>query len=96
MAVCFSLLGFVNLNSKDENKLKISKQYFEKSAYVFDELRINSKNIANLKVIDFSQEYLTICLNVALAFSQYYIYQLTPKLCHNCHHRLNLICLMLA
>ena len=75
MGVCFSLLGFVNLNSKDENKLKISKQYFEKSAYVFDELRINSKNIANLKVIDFSQEYLTICLNVALAFSQYYIYQ---------------------
>ena len=75
MGVCFSLLGFVNLNSKDENKLKISKQYFEKSAYVFDELRINSKNIANLKVIDFSQEYLTICLNVALAFSQYYIYK---------------------
>ena len=45
IGINFCLLGFIYLNSKDENELKFSKQSFEKAAFVFDEIKNLSSNI---------------------------------------------------
>lgn len=74
IGINFCLLGYLNLNSKEESKLKNSKQNFEKAAFVFDEIKELSKNIIQYQISDFSEEYLDICKNVSLGFAQYYIY----------------------
>ncbi len=74
IGICFAFLGYKYLYSKKEEELKISKQYFEKAAYIFDEIKTNSQLISNLGVVDFSQEYLSICINFCLGMAQYYIY----------------------
>jgi len=74
IGINFCLLGFIYLNSKDENELKFSKQSFEKAAFVFDEIKNLSSNIQNNNVTDFSNDYLNICINFSLGMAQYYIY----------------------
>ena len=74
IGICFAFVGYKYLYSKNEEELKISKQYFEKAAYIFDELKTQSQLIPNLNITDFSKDYLSICNNFCLGMAQYYIY----------------------
>ena len=79
IGITFCLLGFLYINSKDENSLKFSKQSFEKAAFVFDEIKKLSSNIQNNNVLDFSNDYLNICINFSLGLAQYYIFLFAVK-----------------
>ena len=79
IGINFCLLGFIYINSKDENELKISKQSFEKAAFIFDEITKLSSNIQNNNVMDFSNNYLNICIYFSLGLAQYYIFLYAVK-----------------
>lgn len=79
IGICFALIGYKYLYSKNEDELKISKQNFEKAAYIFDELKTMNQYLSDLKVVDFTPEYLSICTNFCLGMAQYYFY-----LCSEC------------
>ncbi len=79
IGINFCLLGFLYINSKDENALKFSKQSFEKAAFIFDEITKLSSNIQNNNVMDFSNNYLNICIYFSLGLAQYYIFLYAVK-----------------
>ena len=79
IGINFCLLGFLYINSKDENALKFSKQSFEKAAFIFDEISKLSSNIQNNNVMDFSNNYLNICIYFSLGLAQYYIFLYAVK-----------------
>ena len=79
IGINFCLLGFLYINSKDENALKFSKQSFEKAAFIFDEITKLSSNIQNNNVMDFSNNYLNICIYFSLGLAQYYIFLFAVK-----------------